>query len=170
MLAFVANTRIIFFPTVTKWNLRTKELNSKRKSCSLTTDLIHFNEHYLQDSHVRKHNANMKRRNFLACMKNKLVWWTTEIPAPKSRRKGELQETTSQKGMKCTHPTKSTELTFQLYNARRQIFTNLFLGSSRKHFLLETEIQLSSLPTLGQGFCVTRAALKFLYFLSYKTD
>lgn len=63
--------------------------------------------------------------------------------------------------MKCTHPTKSTELTFQLCNARRQIFINLFLESSRKYFLLETEIQLSSLPTPGQGFCVTWAAPEF---------
>lgn len=51
-------------------------------------------------------------------MKNKLVWWTTEIPALGSRRKGELQET-SQKGMRRTQPTKSTELTFQLGNAMR---------------------------------------------------
>lgn len=68
---------------------------------------------------IQEHNANMKRWNFLACMKNKAGMVDNWNPGTGNRRKGELQETTSQKGMKCTHPTKSTELTFQLCNARR---------------------------------------------------
>lgn len=58
----------------------------KRKICFPTTDLVIliqtiFKIPMFTELELHKHNANMKRWNFLACLKDKAGWDTFEIPA-----------------------------------------------------------------------------------------